>query len=165
MAGLIGAAEKTLRVKEFRTSGTFTVPAGVKTVSLFLVGGGAGAGAGFCGQGGNVVSVNYDVSEKVSCAVLIGAGGAATSPGGTTSFDGVVNAAGGASNGVVISGAVSPTIGTSGQSGFGGHGANGVYAVASNGAYSGGVAPANTGAGGGTTSAGGSGYARMEWYE
>ncbi|HJV86918.1 MAG TPA: hypothetical protein VJ698_15740 [Noviherbaspirillum sp.] len=165
MAGLIGSSgSKNLRVKEFRSSGTFPVPSGVKTVSLFLVGGGAGGASSYLGQGGNVVEVNYDVDGKASCAVVIGAGGASAANGGNTSFDGVVFACGGGAYGAVQSSTV-PQIGGTGKSGFGGHGANGSTVAAANGAVSAESAPSNTGAGAPNGMSGGSGYCRVEWYE
>lgn len=165
MAGLIGgSSSKTLRVKEFRISGTFNVPSGVKTVGLFLVGGGAGGAASYIGQGGNVVEVNYDVDGKATCNVVIGAGGASDANGGQTSFDGVVIAAGGGKYGIVQSGST-PQIGGTGKCGFGGHGANGSTVAAANGSVSQESAPSNTGAGAPNGQSGGSGYARVEWYE
>lgn len=177
MAGLIGGSSgKTLRVQEFRTSGTFTVPSGVKTVELFMVGGGGGTSAsGYkAGQGGNVLEVNYDVSGKASCAVVIGAGGSNTGgAGGSTSFDGVVVSNGGAGDGAA-SCSIEPTqhSGTpvSGRAGFGGNGVhnstNGCYRAPGNGAYANSDGTTNTGAGAsGAGKAGGSGYLRVEWYE
>lgn len=166
MAGLIGgSSSKTLRVQEFRSSGTFTVPSGVKTVRLFLVGGGGGAAAGYLAQGGNLVEVNYDVNGKASCSVVIGAGGAVGSPGGNTTFDGVVIAKGGCEQGVLASGSVTPQLGEAGRCGFGGHGADGTRIAPANGAYGQATGPANTGAGGGPSAPGGSGYLRVEWEE
>ncbi|KRB70496.1 glycine-rich domain-containing protein [Noviherbaspirillum sp. Root189] len=181
MAGLIGTSGgKTLRVMEFRASGTFTVPSGVKTVELFLVGGGGGTASNTyaAGQGGNVVKTKYDVNGKASCAVVIGAGGAAGgSDGGNTSFDGVAIAYGGSGNGIRAtdsSGSFGPETGSStgvvvGVDGFGGNGVTVSYPYAAhpaNGAKSLSAGPANTGAGAsGGNRAGGSGYARVEWYE
>lgn len=178
MAGLIGgSSSKTLRVKEFRASGVFPVPAGVKTVWLFLVGGGGGTGSEThtAGQGGNVVKVNYDVSGKASCNVAIGAGGGVGGDGGDTIFDGVVVAAGGAVNGVKGTSSTSTTTHDvppaikSGEDGFGGNGVVASYPFAAqphNGAKTNSAGLANTGAGAsGTSRTGGSGYARVEWYE
>lgn len=175
MAGLIGgSSSKTLRVQEFRASGTFTVPSGVKTVSLFMVGAGGGIDGGYrAGQGGNVVEVNYDVSGKASCAVVIGAG-VSGGDGGDTTFDGVVIAKGGVANGAYWNAAVQgQTAPMAGKNGFGGHGQMGngfvgtVPLNAVNGARTGQAGSANTGAGasGSAAQAGGSGYCRVEWYE
>lgn len=166
MSGLISSG-KTLRVQEFRTSGTWTNP-GVKTVELFMVGGGQGGNTStISGQGGNVVKTKYDVSGLATCAVVIGAGGATLASGGETSFDGVAIAKGGAGGGVSASASVAVIGMPGGFEGFGGHGApgNGLVSVASNGAHGYIAADANTGAGGGPTGAGGSGYLRVEWYE
>lgn len=176
MSALIGpAASKTLRVKEFRSSGTFTVPPGVKTVELFLVGGGGGSSDQFkLGSGGQILKTKYDVSAVSSCAVVIGAGGV-NADGGDTSFDGVAVACGGIKDGTYDSGAAltGNVSSQSGQDGFGGAGlqmagnGNGKFAP-TNGSRAGKLTqPANSGAGanGGTTAAAGSGYCRVEWYE
>jgi hypothetical protein len=167
MAGLIAAAAKQLRVQEFRASGTFTVPPGVKTVSLFMVGAGGGATSGQgIGQGGNIVEVNYDVSGKATCAVVIGAG-VLSGIGGNTSFDGVVIAHGGAKNFITGAIAISLSGVPNGKDGFGGMGGktNGTWSTGNGGGVTA-SAEANTGGGGGTgDTAGGSGYIRAEWYE
>jgi hypothetical protein len=162
MAGIIAEAVKSLRVQEFRTSGTFPVPSGVKTAALFLVGGGGGGGAN-AGQPGNILEINYDVSGKASCTVIIGAGGAFMVNGGNTSFDGVAIANGGICNAI----GSQPTA-VIGKMGFGGmtNATTGNAAPPLNGALAGSNAPANTGAGApALAAAGGSGYARVEWYE
>lgn len=158
MSGLMQAG-KSLRVQEFRTSGTFTVPAGCLTVSLFLVGGGGGATGGYAGGGGNVVEVNYDVSGKSTCAVVIGAGGT-TGDGGKSSFDGVVEAIGGVGS-VIQAAGQNPY--PSGKNGFGGAAGQTGYGAPVNGGA--GIQPlANSGAGSLSGMAGGSGYCRVEWY-
>lgn len=175
MSGLIGGSSaKTLRVQEFRSSGIFTVPDGVKTVGLFLVGAGGGTGqyTYAAGQGGNVVETNYDVNGKATCAVVIGAGSAGN--GGDSSFDGVVIAVGGAANGLYGSN-TAPYVQDSlnkfncGNKGFGGAGACSDYPLVgnpANGAKTNAAGPANSGAGAsGANKAGGSGYCRVEWYE
>lgn len=162
MSGMIGSASKTLRVKEFRASGTFTVPDGVKTVELFLGGGGAG-GNSTAGGGnpGRIVETKYDVYGKASCAVVIGAGGIINSEGGNSSFDGVVIAEGGRSAFVPTNGPVMV-----GVKGFGGVGADSNSQVSVNGAKGPGAdAPSNSCAGGARNHVGGSGYCRVEWYE
>lgn len=177
MAGLIGSTTKSLRVKEFRTSGTFAVPSGVKTVSLFLVAGGGGGDTGGAGLGGNVVEVNYDVDGKASCAVIIGGGGGAGSEGGTTSFDGVVTAKGGmyaSINSTAAAGTIGLAIASSGKHGFGGHGQshtlknapmNGGGALSGTGTAQAPAANSGGGGAGGAANLGASGYARVEWYE
>lgn len=160
MAAMIGGSTtKTLRVKEFRTSGTFTVPTGVKTVSLFLVAGGGGSNAN-AGNPGNIVELNYDVSGKASCAVVIGAGGPIAGDGGNSSFDGTVIAQGGRGASVYSDPAY-----TIGKNGFGGCGTT--TSVAQNGAQPGVQPLENTGASSGKAAStpGGSGYCRVEWEE
>lgn len=177
MSGLIGSSTKTLRVQEFRASGTWTRPAGVKTARLFMVGAGGGTNASGqyqVSQPGNVVDINYDVDGKASCAVVIGAG-AASSDGGNTTFDGVAVAKGGKASGVYNNNQEA-TLATgwiqTGRDGFGGMGgfvtSTKMAGAPSNGGAAWGSAPqANTGAGASGTDAiaGGSGYLRVEWYE
>lgn len=167
MAGLMGgSSSKTLRVQEFRASGTFTVPTGVKTIELFLVGAGGGGGATQGGGPGQVLRTKYDVNGKNSCVVVIGAGGAADAAnGGDSTFDGVVVAVGGiAQAGFANSGA--PVVSVSGNDGFGGIGSGSAnVGIVGNGARMLKDGAANSGAGGAFSKAGGSGYARVEWYE
>lgn len=173
MSSVIGG-EKTLRVKEFRASGVFTVPPGLKTVDLFMVGAGGGTGAQMfaAAQGGNVVSIKFDVSGKESCAVVIGAGSVGGA-GGDTSFDGVAIAKGGAANGLASASVAAGQVGhdCGGAFGFGGNGTvaqNGAYAWGKpgNGSIPNSAGADNTGAGAsGAGFAGGSGYLRVEWYE
>lgn len=76
----------------FTSSTTFTVPAGVKKINVFCVGGGGGGGTGVCmgvnnrtgwygaggGGGGYTKTVsNYSVTPGQKIAVTIGAGGSA----------------------------------------------------------------------------------------
>lgn len=163
MSALIGRSEKTHRVQEFRTSGTFTVPVGLKTVNLFMIGAGGGGDGVKGGNGGRLVKMPYDVSGKVSCSVLIGAG-AAFSQGGNTSFDGVV-AQGGCPSSVTPSAGLA----TVGEDGFGGYGTNGISAPSPGVASVNGVSElpyANSGAGSFTNAVvPASGYCRVEWYE
>lgn len=85
----------------FTASGTFTVPAGVTSVKVTVIGGGAGfsqsygnGNAGGCGIG------VYTVTPGSAITVTVGAGtnaaSGASSTGGTTSFGGFVSATGGA---------------------------------------------------------------------
>lgn len=65
----------------FTNSGTFTVPAGVTTLDVFLVGGGGGSGIGFdegaSGAGGGYAKTfkNISVIPGTQWNVLVGAGG------------------------------------------------------------------------------------------
>jgi hypothetical protein len=76
----------TQKVSEFTTTGSFTAPANVTTVEVFLVGGGAGGGSATaasgqaaCGGGGGGGTVNkrtITVVPGTTYTVTIGAGGA-----------------------------------------------------------------------------------------
>lgn len=89
----------------FSSSTTWTCPAGVYAVDLFLLGAGGGAeignafgnrgggGGGFCWQ------LNYQTSPGQSYPIAIGLGGASNQAGGGTSFDNRVYAYGGSIGG------------------------------------------------------------------
>ncbi len=135
----------------FTSSQVWTVPAGVTSIDIFVVGGGGGggvaksgygSGAGSGGGGGRVATKkSHAVSPGQQVAVTIGGGGAtgstlynmptAGSTGGTTSFAAILSAAGGDGGGggftasgtnYEISGGTGP--GGSGGSGGGGGGQN-----------------------------------------
>lgn len=80
----------------FTSSGTFTVPKGVKSAEVFLVGGG-GSGVMVCGGGGGFTATSkLTVIPYDTIQVQIGAGGAGKSggfnnPGGDTSFGSTVS--------------------------------------------------------------------------
>lgn len=86
----------------FTASGTFTVPAGVSTVDVWLVGGGGGSvpsGSNFGGGAGGgycKLEKNISVTPGQGITVAIGAGGSGTD-GGSTSF-GSYSVAGGKAN-------------------------------------------------------------------
>ena len=99
--------------KVFKASGSFTVPAGVRSIDIFCVGGGGAGGSGNTsntssnqinggGGGGGYTAqkLQYAVTPGTVFSIVIGAGGAGGSAtsgasGGTTSFGSVVSAAGG----------------------------------------------------------------------
>jgi hypothetical protein len=61
----------------FTSSGTFTVPAGVNSIRVCVVGGGGGGGGGHSGGGGSghVRTGTYSVSPGQSISITVGAGG------------------------------------------------------------------------------------------
>lgn len=150
----------------FKSSGTFTVPAGVTAVQVLVVGGGGGGGGwegGGGGAGGVVYDAAFSVTPGANIAVTIGNGGVGTIHNNTSGQDskfGTITAKGGGrgggydlitpqSGGSGGGGAGSLTTanrtGAAGTSGQGNEGANGLSA-----------APRAGGGGGGAGAAGGS---------
>lgn len=75
----------------FTSSGTFTVPAGVTTIDVFLVGGGAGSGIetsnGMGGSGGGYTHTErLAVTPGNQASVLVGAGGVGANDGSASTF-------------------------------------------------------------------------------
>lgn len=75
----------------FTNSGTFTVPAGVTAIDVFLVGGGAGSGTdyetGYGGAGGGYTyTERLTVTPGAQASVLIGAGGVGGTDGSPSTF-------------------------------------------------------------------------------
>lgn len=98
------AAGKTMYRTTLYSGTSYTVPTGVSYLNVTLVGGGGGGpnqintpatGAGNKGQGGQIVSSTLSVTAGASITYAIGAGGAAASAGGTTTFTGATSAVGG----------------------------------------------------------------------
>ena len=102
------AATTSRGQKEFTSSGIFTVPAGVRNIDIFVVGGGGTGAQGQSdssrsGRGGNsgrtATTLRYAVTPGQQFTVTVGSGGprsnSSTSAGGATSFGNVISADGG----------------------------------------------------------------------
>jgi hypothetical protein len=72
----------------YYSGNTFTVPSGIFSLSLYMVGGGGGGGnyAGGGGGGGQVVQTSVAVTPGQQIGVSLGAGGGQGATGGTTFF-------------------------------------------------------------------------------
>ena len=131
----VAVIHSTPTFTSFTTVGTtsWTVPAGVTSVSALIVGGGGGGGTdngGGGGGGGVIVNTNIAVTPGTSMSIVVGSGGAAAaststvgSNGGNSSFAGLV-AVGGGGGGSLLS-----TIGANGGSAGGRGGAAAAGAV------------------------------------
>ena len=85
----------------FKSNGTFTVPTGVRSVQVFLVGGGGGGSrgydggqAGHGGGGGYTKTQNVSVTPGQNIVIVVGGGGGEATNGGTSKF-GSVSVSGG----------------------------------------------------------------------
>src|SRR5690606_14648798 len=103
--------------QEFITSGNFTVPAGVTSITIEVVGGGGGGGInGSGGGGGGGYSLGtFPVTPGNIIPITIGAGGGSGFAGGTTTAGAFIQATGGGP-GVSVS---HPNIGGGGAGGIG----------------------------------------------
>lgn len=72
----------------FTASGVFTVPASVRSVNVFAVGGGASSKYDGGGGGRTVTWWNISVSPGQQISVIVGSGGSGFGPGGASSFGG-----------------------------------------------------------------------------
>ena len=160
-------AATTKGMQVFTESGVFTVPASVRSIDIFCVGGGGAGGddyrdtdsAGTGGGGGGGYTATkkaYSVTPGQTFAVTIGAGGTVVTgntgnTGGTTSFGSVLSAEGGKGGEENRSGSAD---GGAGGSGGGGAAGTGSYAVYGKGGSDGsdgyGTAKIGTGFYGGT---------------
>jgi hypothetical protein len=90
------------RGEAFTSSGTFTVPAGVSAVKVTVIGGGGGGATRTtnglsAGGGGAGVAIQYitGLTPGGTVSVTVGAGGAGSTAGGTSSFGAYCSATGG----------------------------------------------------------------------
>ena len=96
----------------FASSGSWTVPGGVTRCVVSVIGGGGGGSAGGSaagGRGGAAIAYVTGLTPGASTTITVGAGGALSTAGGTSSFGAFVSATGGAggSGGAAGSGTVS----------------------------------------------------------
>lgn len=144
----------------FLTSGTFTPPAGVTAVAVYMSGGGGGGGGGGVqsinfaggsgggGGGGHVISTSVSVTPLTPISITIGAGGSSGAGG---SISGGSGATGG-TGGTTFFGSTFAGGGIGGAPGFnGGNGGNGGLGG------SGGGGGGTTSSGSGPSGAGGNG--------
>jgi hypothetical protein len=153
--------------QQFTTSGTFTVPSGVRFVNVLIVGGGGGGGnGGGGGGGGGVVFVpNYPVTPAGSLTVTVGTGGAIQTNGVNSQFNGDMIAFGGGGGGTATDVSYgNPTGPKSGASGAGGSATSTAVGSAAPGSAQGSaggigptIAPYPAGGGGGASSVGSNG--------
>ena len=153
--------------QQFNTSGTFTVPAGVRVVQVLLVGGGGGGGNGGGGGGGGGVLFipNYKVTPAGSITVTVGTGGAINTNGLNSQWDvhqvAFGGGAGGLNTDVSFGNVNGPKQGASGGGGSATSTVIGSPAPGSSQGSAGGIAPNVApfpgGGGGGANGCGGSG--------
>ena len=100
----------------FTTSGTFTVPAGVTSVNIEVVGAGGNGwlNGGGGGGGGGYAKGTYEVTPSATLNVTVGTGGGGAA-GGTTSVNALISATGGG-NGYTVP---NPMVGGGGTGGVG----------------------------------------------
>ena len=89
----------------FKSNGAFTVPAAVRNVQVFLVGGGGGGSRGYSpssdgtgghgGGGGYTKTQNISVTPGQNISVIVGGGGGEAANGGTSKFGNVSVSGGG----------------------------------------------------------------------
>ncbi len=145
--------------QQFRVAGfgTWTKPAGVKSIILEMVGGGGGGGnsgttanrGGGGGGSGGYVRETFDVTGVASSAFIVGAGGVSQATGSSTSFTLSTSTA---------LGGIGGQIGTGGRDGGEGGGTSGGTAASLRIKGNGGGSGAGSTATGGYGGAGGAGY-------
>lgn len=157
----MGSTGLLAQMQTFTTNGTFTVPAGVTSITVECWGGGGGGGANTSGAkggggGGAYTRSAITVTPGQMFAVVIGSGGAPTVNGGNSIFGTNLVLAAGGSTGSETSGGSGGTIGSSiGTFIF--NGGTGANASGNTGGGGGGSATASADGGNGSGATGGSG--------
>jgi hypothetical protein len=175
-----GGGGLTPKFEEFKASGTFTpsqalIDAG-GYIEVFLVGSGAGgSGNNNYNSGGEVIQERMYLTSTSASTITIGAGGTGLGTASTanlSSSGGVDLTARGGVRGNAARGLIqwkSPSGSSTGNSspmsamrGINGFGMGGSVETNYSGSY---IGADNTGQGGGSNQAGGSGYCLIKWYE
>ncbi|ELW2061066.1 carbohydrate kinase [Escherichia coli] len=135
-----GVVGRLLNTQVITSSGTYTPTPGTRKIKVILTGGGGGGSSviatsfsqtAFGGGGGSAATCIgiFDLEDISDFSVVIGAGGTAGNPGGTSTFNGMSAGRGGGGSGVNT-----PATGTGGAAGtatggliniHGGHGSDG----------------------------------------
>lgn len=135
-----GVVGRLLNTQVITSSGTYTPTPGTRKIKVILTGGGGGGSSviatsfsqtAFGGGGGSAATCIgiFDLEDISDFSVVIGAGGTAGNPGGTSTFNGMSAGRGGGGSGVNT-----PATGTGGTAGtatggliniHGGHGSDG----------------------------------------
>ncbi|MGT6838566.1 glycine-rich domain-containing protein, partial [Escherichia coli] len=135
-----GVVGRLLNTQVITSSGTYTPTPGTRKIKVILTGGGGGGSSviatsfsqtAFGGGGGSAATCIgiFDLEDISDFSVVIGAGGTADNPGGTSTFNGMSAGRGGSGSGVNT-----PSIGSGGAAGtatggliniHGGHGSDG----------------------------------------
>jgi len=95
-------SEAPAGAESFTSSGTFSVPAGITTVNVLVVGGGGAGGSnmgGGGGAGGLIFMPNFPVTPSGTVSVTVGDGGAVPANTGQDSVFGTLTAKGGGGGG------------------------------------------------------------------
>ncbi|MFS8943221.1 phage tail protein [Escherichia coli] len=135
-----GVVGRLLNTQVITSSGTYTPTPGTRKIKVIITGGGGGGSSviatsfsqtAFGGGGGSAATCIgiFDLEDISDFSVVIGAGGTADNPGGTSTFNGMSAGRGGSGSGVNT-----PSIGSGGAAGtatggliniHGGHGSDG----------------------------------------
>lgn len=118
-----GVVGRLLNTQVITSSGTYTPTPGTRKIKAILTGGGGGGSSviatsfsqtAFGGGGGSAATCIgiFDLEDISDFSVVIGAGGAADNPGGTSTFNGMSAGRGGSGSGVNT-----PSIGAGGAAG------------------------------------------------